>query len=60
MDVTEWHEPAWEESGEELSRAISFEDSEEGNVSWGPPQTHTHTHTHKDTEKVVREEVGAG
>ena len=56
----EWHEPALEESGEELSRAISFEDSEEGKVSWGPPPTHTHTHTRKDTEKVVKEEVGAG
>ena len=56
----EWHEPALEESGEELSRAISFEDSEEGKVSWGPPPTHTHTHIRKDTEKVVKEEVGAG
>ena len=59
----EWHEPALEESGEELSRAISFEDSEEGKVSWRPPphkHTHTHTHIHKDTEKVVKEEVGAG
>ena len=45
----EWHEPALEESGEELSRAISFEDSEEGKVSWGPPPTHTHTHTYART-----------
>ena len=52
----EWHEPALEESGEELSRAISFEDSEEGKVSWRPPppQTHTHTHTHIYTRTLRR------
>ena len=54
-----WHELALEESGEELSRAISFEDPDDGKVSWGPPK-HTHTLTHKHTEKVVREEAGAG
>ena len=57
-----WHELALEENGEELSRAISFEDPDDRKVSWGPPK-HTHTHTHTSTLRrwsERRRELGDG
>ena len=62
MDFIGWHELALEESGEELSRSVFFEDLEEGKVSWGPPNTHTHTHTraHTHTRTLRRWSVEAG